>query len=98
MNLLIQLKKLSIITSVPCSKTEKAVQDSGRENLKEEITWKTAQVGGIACVENGVITSTGTISLSVCCNKQFVVQLMDIIAVWLIDIVFFLQHCAIYCM
>ena len=56
MNLLIQLKELSIITSVPSSKTEKTVQDFGLENLKEEITGKTVQVGGIACEENGVIT------------------------------------------
>jgi hypothetical protein len=73
MNLLIQLKKWSIITYVPCSKTEKAVQDFGRENLKENPTWKTARVGGIACVENSVITWTGTISLSVGCNKHIVV-------------------------
>jgi len=49
-------EKLSTITSLSCSKTDKAVQDFGRENLKEETTWKTAQVGGIACVENGLTT------------------------------------------
>jgi len=49
-------EKWSTITSVSCSKTDKAVRDFDRENIKEETTWKTAQVGGIACVENGVIT------------------------------------------
>jgi hypothetical protein len=41
---------------VPYSKTNKAVQDFGSETLKLETTWKTAQVGIIACDENGVIT------------------------------------------
>ena len=49
-------EKLSTINSESCSTTDKAVQDFGRENLKEETSWKTAQVGGIACVENGVMT------------------------------------------
>jgi hypothetical protein len=41
MGQLIQLKNLSIITSTPCSKTEKPIQNFGRENLKEETTWET---------------------------------------------------------
>jgi hypothetical protein len=39
MDQLIQQKKLCIIISVPCSKTEKPIQNFGRENLKEETTW-----------------------------------------------------------
>jgi len=97
MNLLIQLKKLSIITSVPSSKTEKPVQYFVRENLKEETTGKTAEVGGIACEENGVIMWTRTISLSDGCNKHIVVQLMNIIAVWLIDIASFLFYRIVLC-
>ena len=51
MKSLTQLRKLSIITSVPSSKSDKAVQEFGRENLKDETTWKTAHVGGTACEE-----------------------------------------------
>ena len=71
MDRLIQLKKLFVINSVPCSKTEKVVQDFGRENLKEETTWK---VGGCAFEENDVITRTGAILFSVGCNKHMAIR------------------------